>query len=65
MFQEIYIIDDNLYITDALKRLFHNEKDYILPLTFEAVGQIHGITKSGVYKKILVFSEELKIHLKN
>ena len=53
------------FINRAIVNFFYDERDYILPLTFEAVGQIHGITKSGVYKKILVFSEELKIHLKN
>ena len=53
------------FINRAIVNFFYNKRDYILPLTFEAVGQIHGITKSGVYKKILVFSEELKIHLKN
>ena len=53
------------FINRAIVNFFYNKRDYILPLTFEAVGQIHGITKSAVYKKILVFSEELKIHLKN
>ena len=53
------------FINRAIVNFFYDERDYILPLTFEAVGQIHGITKSAVYKKILVFSEELKIHLKN
>lgn len=53
------------FINRAIVNFFFDERDYILPLTFEAVGQIHGITKSAVYKKILVFSEELKIHLKN
>ena len=53
------------FINRAIVNFFYNERDYILPLTFEAVGQIHGITKSAVYKKILVFSGELKIHLKN
>ena len=53
------------FINRAIVNFFYDERDYILPLTFEAVGQIHGITKSGVYKKIHVFSEELKIHLKN
>ena len=53
------------FINRAIVNFLYDERDYILPLTFEAVGQIHGITKSGVYKKILVFSEELKIHLKN
>lgn len=53
------------FINRAIVNFFYNEKDYILPLTFEAVGQIHGITKAAVYKKIHVFSEELKIHLKN
>lgn len=53
------------FINRAIVNFFYDERDYILPLTFEAVGQIHGITKSGVYKKIHVFFEELKIHLKN
>lgn len=53
------------FINRAIVNFFYNKRDYILPLTFEAVGQIHGITKSAVYKKILVFSEELKIYLKN
>lgn len=53
------------FINRAIVNFFYDEKDYILPLTFEAVGQIHGITKAAVYKKIHVFSEELKIHLKN
>ena len=53
------------FINRAIVNFFFDERDYILPLTFEAVGQIHGITKSAVYKKILVFSEELKIYLKN
>ena len=53
------------FINRAIVNFFYDEKDYILPLTFEAVGQIHGIIKSAVYKKILVFSEELKIYLKN
>lgn len=53
------------FINRAIVNFFYNKRDYILPLTFEAVGQIHGITKSAVYKKILVFSEELKRHLKN
>ena len=43
------------FINRAIVNFFYDERDYILPLTFEAVGQIHGITKSGVYKKILVF----------
>lgn len=53
------------FINRAIVNFFYDERDYILPLTFEAVGQIHGITKAAVYKKIHVFSEELKIHLKN
>lgn len=53
------------FINRAIVNFFFDERDYILPLTFEAVGQIHGITKAAVYKKIHVFSEELKIHLKN
>lgn len=52
------------FVNMAIVNYFYDKEDYILPITFEAVGQLHGITKSAVYKKILVFSEELKNHLK-
>lgn len=52
------------FINRAIVNFFFDERDYILPLTYETIGQLHGITKAAVYKKILVFSEELKRHLK-
>lgn len=52
------------FINIAIVSYFYDEAGYILPLTYEAIGQLHGITKGAVYKKILVFSEDLKKHLK-
>ena len=52
------------FINIAIVSYFYDEAGYILPLTYEAIGQLHGITKGAVYKKILVFSEDLKQHLK-
>ncbi|MCQ2588495.1 MAG: hypothetical protein MJ174_10295 [Treponema sp.] len=52
------------FINIAIVSYFYDEAGYILPLTYETIGQLHGITKGAVYKKILVFSEDLKKHLK-
>ena len=49
------------FINRAIVSYFYDEAGYILPLTYEAIGQLHGITKAAVYKKILVFSEGLKL----
>lgn len=51
------------FINKSIFNYFYDESGYILPLTYEAIGRLHGITKAAVYKKILVFSEELKEHL--
>lgn len=52
------------FINKAIVNFFYDKVGYVLPLTYETIGQLHGITKAAVYKKILVFSEELKRHLK-
>ena len=48
------------YIKKDIVQSFFTDKSFKLFLTYESIAEKHGITKSAVYKKIQIFTEELK-----
>lgn len=49
------------FVSHKIINQFFNYKNYELPVTYEAIAEIHGITKSAVSKKIDFFLNDIKI----
>ena len=49
------------FVSHKIINQFFNYKNYELPVTYEAIAEIHGITKSAVSKKIDVFLNDIRI----
>ncbi|MDD6294632.1 MAG: hypothetical protein PUA64_01465 [Treponema sp.] len=49
------------FVSHIIVNQFFNYKNYELPVTYEAIAEIHGITKGAVSKKIDVFLNDIRI----
>ena len=49
------------FVSHKIINQFFNYKNYELPVTYEAIAEIHGITKSAVSKKIDFFLNDIRI----
>ena len=49
------------FVSNKIINQFFNYKNYELPLTYDAIAEIHGITKGAVSKKIDFFLNDIRI----